>query len=482
MTSVRVRDSREDRRREDARQTDGDDRAPDSEGVGRAADAASADGVSGADEWAAILAEVPPDGQSADMLGQLLDQQSAVDFEALSRQGVADALRSCERHISWYQALQLRLLSVFPGTALPSGMVPPPEFTAAEVSTLLRCSESVAQQKLLLAQELTDRLPDTLAELRSGRLGLLQAVAMAEYTRVLDREKTAAVEQQVLSRVIGATPSQTKAVLRRAIQRVDPEGARARHERRRRDRRVEHTPDIDGMAWMSALLPAEQAAKAGAVVDAHARELRSVDTEGRTLDQLRADALVDLVCNRGMAKPQEGEATSADDTSLGTDSSSGVRININVTVSRETLMGHRDDGGVLEGYGPITADQARELAYHKAAVWHRLLIDTDGRALKVTPNVYRPGAALRRLVEARDTHCSFPTCRMPARSCDLDHIEPFDGGGRTTQENLGAACRHHHRMKHEGGWQVRRDPKSGCTVWTAPTGHRYVNHPADHRL
>ncbi|GAB3010620.1 hypothetical protein GCM10023080_091490 [Streptomyces pseudoechinosporeus] len=88
---------------------------------------------------------------------------------------------------------------------------------------------------------------------------------------------------------------------------------------------------------------------------------------------------------------------------------------------------------------------------------------------------------------ARDQYCAFPTCRMPAHRCDLDHIEPFDHahperGGQTVPDNLQPLCRRHHRLKtHHPGWRVTRDPHTGATTWTAPTGHTYTNAPPVYR-
>ena len=39
-----------------------------------------------------------------------------------------------------------------------------------------------------------------------------------------------------------------------------------------------------------------------------------------------------------------------------------------------------------------------------------------------------------------------------------------------------AACRHDHRVKHEGGWHLAQ-PEAGTFVWTSPTGHSYERLP-----
>jgi hypothetical protein len=72
---------------------------------------------------------------------------------------------------------------------------------------------------------------------------------------------------------------------------------------------------------------------------------------------------------------------------------------------------------------------------------------------------------LAEFVRARDHRCIFPGCSRPADACDIDHHNPYPDGP-TSAENLGCLCRHHHRLKHEGGWSL--DRVNGVYVWTTP--------------
>jgi hypothetical protein len=76
-----------------------------------------------------------------------------------------------------------------------------------------------------------------------------------------------------------------------------------------------------------------------------------------------------------------------------------------------------------------------------------------------------PSAGLRRYLEARDRSCVMIGCRAPARTADKDHTRDYDHGGPTTAGNLGATCRHDHRLKHEGGWWLHQ-PQPGHFIWT----------------
>ncbi|RNI23247.1 HNH endonuclease signature motif containing protein [Flexivirga caeni] len=74
-------------------------------------------------------------------------------------------------------------------------------------------------------------------------------------------------------------------------------------------------------------------------------------------------------------------------------------------------------------------------------------------------------------------HCRFPGCTTPAVRCDVDHVTRFPDGP-TAIWNLQCLCRHHHRAKHEGGWQVVMTRTGVCT-WTSPSGREYVTWPGD---
>jgi HNH endonuclease len=83
---------------------------------------------------------------------------------------------------------------------------------------------------------------------------------------------------------------------------------------------------------------------------------------------------------------------------------------------------------------------------------------------------YQPGASLRHLIQVRNPTCTGPSCRRPATRCDLDHVIPYDRGGRSCECNIHPACRHDHRTKQVPGWTVTCD-RPGTVTWTTP-GHR----------
>jgi hypothetical protein len=89
---------------------------------------------------------------------------------------------------------------------------------------------------------------------------------------------------------------------------------------------------------------------------------------------------------------------------------------------------------------------------------------------------YRPGAALRHLVQVRDGECTFPPCSKHARESDFEHAQPYDKGGRTCACNAGARSRRCHRVKQAPGWIITQ-PQPGWHQWTTPEGRVYTQEP-----
>jgi hypothetical protein len=160
---------------------------------------------------------------------------------------------------------------------------------------------------------------------------------------------------------------------------------------------------------------------------------------------------------------------------------SGVRANINVTISLETLLGLNEEPGSLEGTEPITAVEARRLAFQAGSTWRRLVTDPlSGTLLDYGRTRYTPPVPLADHSRARDVTCTGVHCDRPAALCDLDHTDEYPNGA-TSEVNLHSLCRRDHRFKHEGRWrhEVVDDPAypKGTIRITSPTGHVYLSHP-----
>ncbi len=382
------------------------------------------------------------------------------------------------------------------------------EFVSAEIAAALRVSDSAAHALIDQAQQMTTRLGATHDALLAGLIDAATArVIMVETACVAD-DKVAAVEAAALGRARTGTAAQVRAFTRRIAVKLDPATARVREVAAVKGRHVTRGQTYDGVGELGAVLPVGDLDRVWATLDAHARAIEATGGDDRSLDEKRADVLVQMITSPDTLHPLPG----------------GVRYT-DVTVAATTLAGHDDDPGHLAGYGPVTAQTARDLA--ATSTWRR--VDTDahdhatGRSRKhhhpapdssqprgthPTPvpaintgdrarldalldeaittqpaerstDTYRPRIALTDHVDAVHRHCRYVGCRRPARACDKDHIHAWrpDGrGGRTCAKNMIPLCRFHHRMKHSPGWSVHLHPDHSVT-WTTPTRHQWTNPP-----
>ncbi len=91
------------------------------------------------------------------------------------------------------------------------------------------------------------------------------------------------------------------------------------------------------------------------------------------------------------------------------------------------------------------------------------LVDRGRRSYQVT-------GPLREFLITRDGTCRFPGCGRRSDRCQMDHALPWEDGGRTDIENLGALCTRHHQLKTHGGWEITSSDADGSCRWRSPAG------------
>lgn len=409
-------------------------------------------------------------------LARELDLSRVAD---LDDSGVVDAVVGLEKLASWVAGRQAMLIGALHERydarldeearqrrrADAAGAVDGGEATSSELSAALCMSRRAADGRVSLAYELTHRLPGTLVELLAGRIDVARARVIADHTCHLSDEDASAVEDHVLVRAGRQTPTGLRRAVDRAALRVDPASAERRRRRERAARGVWVHPLPDGVSELTIRTTAEAAQACLEVVSNIGRHSAGPHDD-RDVDARRADAAVALLLNDTQMHTPEGPATPP--------------VQVRVTVALPTLLGLDEQPGELAGYGAITAGVARELAASEQATWRRLLTDPlSGAVLDVGSTAYRPPAGLDRHVRARDGSCRFPGCATPAHRGDLDHVTRFPDGP-TAAWNLAALCRWHHRLKHQGGWQVQptgRQSSPHSLTWVSPAGKTYVTQP-----
>ena len=429
-----------------------------------------------------------------------------------------DGLAESARVDAMMAAFRVRLTAGFAdkAAALDAPAKSPGEHTAqeravvSEVACVLTVSERSASALLGQSQELTTALPLTLAALQAGSISWQHARIMVDETANLDPAGAASMEAHFLdpdavNPVGELVPGRFRARARTWRERHHPVSIEIRHARSVLDRRLEYAPDRDGMAWLSAYLPADQAAGIWSGITAAARALQG-PREGRTLTQLRVDSLATRLLGSGRphtARTDTGHPdtarthTAADSLSpAGAPAESDARgvnakdvlaglvpspaAQVLVTVPVFALMGLTDEPAMLDGHGPIPASMARTLVAEGATSFRRVLVDPrDGAPLEIGRDSYRIPPAMRRWLRLRDGKCPFPGCSNQSLDNEADHLLAWADGGTTGITNLGQPCPKHHKLKHSTGWTPTPATKDTPPGWTSPSGRHYASEHQD---
>ncbi|MEJ1194353.1 HNH endonuclease signature motif containing protein [Pseudarthrobacter sp. CCNWLW207] len=446
-----------------------------------------------------------------------------------------DGLGGSVRVDAMVAAFRVRLAAAYAAkaAALDGPVRSPGEHTAqemavvSEVACALTVSERSASALLAQAHELTTALPLTLAALQEGDLSWQHAKVMVDETTGLDAAGAAALEARFLGPDVPGrvrecpagelVPSRFRHKARTWRERHHPVSIEKRHARSVLDRRLEYVPDRDGMAWLSAYLPADRAAGIWNGITATARTLQG-PAETRTITQLRADVAAKLLLSAGFptgspaggsthgiaAVAGAGAATinpaagstpaggmvAGDDVVAGSDVLPGndfmtgrvpsPTAQVLVTVPVFALMGLTDEPATLDGYGPIPASMARKLVAEGAGSFHRVLTDPrNGAPLEIGRQSYRIPAAMRQWLRLRDGKCPFPGCSNQSLDNEADHLLAWADGGTTGISNLGQPCPKHHRLKHTTAWTPTEASIDKPPGWTSPTGRHYKSEHQD---
>ncbi|QHC66053.1 DUF222 domain-containing protein [Rathayibacter sp. VKM Ac-2759] len=352
----------------------------------------------------------------------------------------------------------------------------------AELAVGSGVSERDVAHDLERAHLLVEDLPATRAALAEARMRWTTGIVICSVAATLPQESLAEFDARAADAALTRTPAQLRRLLARLRDELHETPLAERHARARQDRAVWLTPEIDGMATLSAHLPAPLALGAYHRLDRIARTLRG-DEHGavadggrtgdeRTLAQLRADALTDLLCDGDIAgTTPAGDGPTASPTFV-----PGVRAEVRVTLPASTASGVDDAPADLDGYGAIPATVARELA-GVAATFTRVLTDPGTGAVVSVGRTHRvPPAQMRLALQLRDQTCRFPGCTRRASTAEADHTLEWRNGGHTSLENLASLCTAHHHVRHGDRWTYRLHP-DGTAEWTTPTGRRATTRP-----
>jgi hypothetical protein len=307
-----------------------------------------------------------------------------------------------------------------------------------------RCdlSLSAAREKVRVAHALK-ALPEISRAFASGRLSYSKVRAL---TRVSNRSN----ERDLLDFAMGVSAA---IVEQRCQQLRNVEPSALDVSRRAYERRS--LSAFRNRATATMTLTVEIPVEDGELVlNALDKVLAETDQAADTSNSYRArqaDALIEL-CKAALAgeSPRgSGAASSAD------------QYQVALHVDRSALTDDPDP----DARSDLPVETVRRLTCDGSVV---AITSNNGMPVDIGRKRRTVPTALKRALWARDQHCRFPGCTH-TRFVDAHHVQHWAQGGETALDNLMLLCSHHHRLVHEGGFQIFVD-NDGRQSFRRPDG------------
>lgn len=343
----------------------------------------------------------------------------------------------------------------------------------SELAAALQLPERTTENLIEESRSLLCELPATMTALAEGDINYWHAQVIIDHATSQAIDARRPFERAALPFALTLTASRFDSRARVSRERVHPESIEVRHAISRDKRELSVDSARDGMAWLPAYLPAASVQAIYNRVADVAAGLHS-PVEPHTFSQLRADIFCDLLLDGVTAESHPTHPN------LGTDVRARVLVTVPVPVL--SLLGRSAEPAVVEGYGPIDIDTARELAAGAPGPVRILTYPETGAVLSLGRDRCAISPDLRAWLRMRDETCRAPGCGADARCCDLDHTKDWQYHGLSNHDNLAHLCpknhdQKHHDQKHHTGWTVEHIGE-GDLEWVSPTGRRYVTEPA----
>jgi len=301
------------------------------------------------------------------------------------------------------------------------------------------CGMSVtsAADRLCVGTQL-ESLPKLAAALSSGEISFQSASALCHLHEQLGEKGRLFDEEEMLGFAREFSVSELRRLCHYARHVADPDGFFNDAEESFTRRRLHISQMSDGMYAVDGTLDPVAGAAFKTSIDVLAKPKGPEDE--RSPKQRRADAVGELALH------------AMDQGTLPQRHS--VKPHLNLTMTLEGLKGEL---GVppadLELSLPISTRTAERLAcdctMSRVLLADSMVIDV-GRATRVV------SAPTMRALRVRDKGCRFPGCDRPVNWTSPHHIVFWARGGPSNLTNELLLCYYHHRLVHEGGWQVIR--------------------------
>jgi hypothetical protein len=285
---------------------------------------------------------------------------------------------------------------------------------------------SVAAADRIAVGESLQGMPRSVEAALNGEIGFAHLKAMA---RTADAVGDRFDESGLLEKARENSPGKFHFICQHYRHAADRKGYEAEQNELVEKRKLTISTCEDGAVLVNGVLDPVGGAALITAIEPLARKSGAHDD--RSLERRRADALVELA------------------------SGGGSQAQIQVTSSIETLLGLVGaPGAEMEFSLPVSSTTMERLACDSGIA--RVLLDSESTVIDVGRSKRVVSEPARRALTARDGHCRWPGCDRPASWSAAHHVVHWIHGGTTDLDNLILLCHRHHRMVHEGGWQIVR--------------------------
>jgi hypothetical protein len=306
---------------------------------------------------------------------------------------------------------------------------------ASWISRTCGMSLTSAADRLCVGEQL-ESLPKIAQAVASGQIGYQSTSVLCHLRDQLGDKRDLFNEDEMLDLARKFSVFNLRKLCHYARHIADPDGFFNEAKENYLRRRLHISLMSDGMHAIDGILDPECGAAVKTALDSLAKPRGPEDD--RSHSQRMHDALAELV-HHAM---DEGKLPRRN----------GVRPHVTVTT---TLEGLKNEVGVppadLELSLPISTRTLERIAcdstISRVLLADSMVIDV-GRATRVN------SAPRRRALRIRDKGCRFPGCDRPVSWSTPHHIVAWTRGGPTDLANEVLLCYYHHRLVHEGGWQV----------------------------
>jgi Domain of unknown function (DUF222) len=303
------------------------------------------------------------------------------------------------------------------------------------LSRLCGMSATSVADRLCVGKEL-ESLPKIAEALRTGVIGYQATALLCHLRDQLGDKRELFVEEEMLEHARNHSVASLRYLCRYARHVADPDGFFKEAEADFTRRRLDISQMGDGMFCVDAILDPEGGAAFKTALESLAKRLGPDDD--RSHKQRMADSLGELV-HHAM---DEGRLPRRN----------GVRPHVTLTT---TIEGLKNELGAppaeLELSLPISTRTLERIACD--STMSRVLL-ADSMVIDVGRATRTVSPPMRRALGKRDRGCRWPGCDRQVSWSIPHHIEFWAKGGPSKLSNLVLLCYFHHRLVHEGCWQV----------------------------